>query len=256
MLEHWATARVGRALHLPSGVPTPRLATQPPPPGWLYQFGHRRGAELDHTRLRWYRDQTWTYRVTARAIVPAILRGWARVTVDGLENVPSSGPVILAANHRDNLDPYLLFVLLSRPVHVAARPDGFGTGALCALWRRLGAFPADAWGVRHAVSLLAHGGVVAMFPQAMTSRELGQAKGATGVVALRSGAPVVPVAITGTDTVHATRLLSGRARIAVRFGRPVRFVRAAGAPRSRVAADEILQLIGALLSEAAADLPT
>ena len=59
--------------------------------------------------------------------------------------MPSSGPVIVVANHRDNLDPYLLLWLLPRPVHVAARQDGFGTGALCALWRTLGAFPADAW---------------------------------------------------------------------------------------------------------------
>ena len=77
--------------------------------------------------------------------------------VEGLENVPLTGPVILAANHRDNLDGLLLLYLLPRTVHFAARTDGFGTGTLYAFWRRLGTFPADAWGMRHALSLLADG---------------------------------------------------------------------------------------------------
>src|SRR6202011_1770463 len=100
-----------------------------------------------------------------------------RLTVDGLDNVPRTGPVILAANHRDNLDPYLLLYLLPRLVHVAARPDAFGPGGLCGIWRRLAAFPADAWGMRYALSILAEGGVVAVFPQAMISAELGNASG-------------------------------------------------------------------------------
>ena len=122
---------------------------------------------LAHSRLRWYRDETWLYRFTARRLIPAALRLCADVSLEGLEHVPTSGPVILAANHRDNLDGYLLLHLVPRTVHAAARPNAFGTGALCAFWRRLCAFPADAWGMRHALSLLADGGVVAVFPQAM-----------------------------------------------------------------------------------------
>src|ERR671939_8043 len=68
--------------------------------------------------------------------LPAELGLLARLRVEGLDNVPPSGPVILAANHRDNLDGYLLMHLIPRMVHVAARPSAFGTGCLCAVWRR------------------------------------------------------------------------------------------------------------------------
>jgi 1-acyl-sn-glycerol-3-phosphate acyltransferase len=208
----------------------------------------RQSPALDHGRLRWYRDATRTYRLAALYIVPALLKPFARVTVEGLENIPRMGPVILAANHRDNLDAYLLLHLVPRMIHVAGRPDAFGTGPLCALWRLLGAFPADAWGMRHALTLLADGGVVAIFPQAMISGELSKARGAVGLLALRSGAPVVPIAITGTDSVHASCAMTKRAPISVRFGPPITFSRNAhGAPRSLAVADQILRHVGALL---------
>jgi 1-acyl-sn-glycerol-3-phosphate acyltransferase len=218
---------------------------------WTHRLRRRESPTLDYARLRWYREAGRTYHLTAGYIVPAVLGLLARVDVEGLADVPLTGPVILAANHRDNLDPYLLLHLVPRTVHVAARPDAFGTGGLCAIWRRLGAFPADGWGMRHALTLLADGGVVAVFPQAMISQEVGRASGAVGLLALRSGAPVVPIAIRGTQAVHATVPFVNRAAVSVRFGAPLTFTRpAAGAPRSRAVADEILQSVRALLDEA------
>jgi 1-acyl-sn-glycerol-3-phosphate acyltransferase len=170
--------------------------------------------------------------------------------VKGLENVPSTGPVILAANHPDNLDPYLLLYLVPRMVHVAARPDGFGTGGLCAVWRRLGAFPADAWGLRYALGLLAEERIVAVFPQATISASVGRASGAVGLLALRSGAPVVPIAITGTDRVHVGRSLVKPACISVRFGEPITFNSSAfGGQRSLAVAHQILELVQGLMPE-------
>ena len=220
------------------------------PLGWAHRMRRRESRFLDHSRLRWYRDDTRTYRLTAGYLVPAALRVLARVEVQGLEHVPPTGPVILAANHPDNWDGYLLLHLVPRTVHVAARPDAFGTGGLCAFWRRLGVFPADAWGMHYALTLLADGGIVAVFPQAMISRELCRASGAVGLLALRSGAPVVPIAISGTEAVHVTHPFLKRAQVSVRFGPPVTFARSgAGAPGSLAVADEILQHIGALLYE-------
>jgi 1-acyl-sn-glycerol-3-phosphate acyltransferase len=217
---------------------------------WTRRLRRRESPTLDYAHLRWYRDASRTYRLTAGYIVPAVLALLARVDVEGLANVPRTGPVILAANHRDNLDPYLLLHLVPRTVHIAARPDAFGTGGLCALWRRLGAFPADGWGMRHALTLLADGGVVAVFPQGRISREVGRASGAVGLLALRSGAPVVPIAISGTEAVHATVPFLNRAAVSVRFGAPMTFTRIdAGAPRSRAVADAILQSVRALLDE-------
>jgi 1-acyl-sn-glycerol-3-phosphate acyltransferase len=220
------------------------------PLGWVHQMRHRQSPSLDYTRLRWYRDSTRMYRLTAGYIVPIILKPFAQVVVEGLENVPPTGPVILAPNHRDNLDGYLLMHLVPRMVHAAGRPDAFGTGALCSIWRRLGVFPADGWGMRHALTLLAEGRVVGIFPQAMISGELGKASGAVGLLALRSGAPVIPIAISGTDAVNATCPFMKRAAIFVRFGPPMTFARSGPcAPRSRAVADEILRRVGALLNE-------
>jgi 1-acyl-sn-glycerol-3-phosphate acyltransferase len=158
--------------------------------------------------------------------------------------------VILAANHHDNLDAFLLVHLVPRFVHFAARRDGFGTGGLCALWRRLGAFPADAWGMRYALSLLADGGVVALFPQGKISKDLGTRCGAAGLLALHSGAPVVPIAIRATEAVRLSSFVLRREAIRVRFGTPVSFTR--GGPttgRSREITLEILRHIQVLLAD-------
>jgi 1-acyl-sn-glycerol-3-phosphate acyltransferase len=221
------------------------------PMRWTHGLRRRESATLDYARLQWYRDPTRTYQTTARHMVPAVLRPLARLEVQGLANVPLTGPVILAPNHRDNLDPYLLLYLVPRTVHIAARPDAFGTGTLCAFWRRLGAFPADAWGMRYALTLLLDGSAVAVFPQARISRDLGHARGAVGLLALRSGAPVVPIAISGTEAVHPIRPFLKRAHLSVTFGAPMTFARSSRAPRSLEVADEILQSIRALLEEQA-----
>jgi 1-acyl-sn-glycerol-3-phosphate acyltransferase len=211
---------------------------------------YRERLALDHSRLRWYRDETTTYRLTARRILPIGLRPLAHVWVVGLDNVPPTGPVILAANHYDNLDAYLLMHLVPRQLHFAARPDGFGTGSLCAIWRRLGAFPADAWGIRYGLRLLAEDGVVGVFPQGKISRDFVTQCGAAGVLALHSGAPVVPVAIRGTEDIHLSSMLRARVNVRVRLGPPLRFSRSAsGIHRSRAVSDDILQHIQALLTD-------
>jgi 1-acyl-sn-glycerol-3-phosphate acyltransferase len=217
---------------------------------WIHGMRYRERRVLDYSSLRWYRERTTTYGVTAHCIVPTGLRALARISVTGLENVPSTGPIILAANHFDNLDAFLLLHLVPRQVHFAARPDGFGTGALCALWRRLGAFPADAWGIRYGLKLLAENAAVGVFPQGTISRDLVTQCGAAGVLALYSGAPVVPIAIRGTDDVHLSSILTRRVDVRVRFGAPVEFSRCgAGALRSRAVSDEILHHIQGLLTD-------
>jgi 1-acyl-sn-glycerol-3-phosphate acyltransferase len=216
---------------------------------WAHALRHRAWAPLDYASLRWYRDVTNTYRLTADYLAPAGVRLMARLTIEGLEHIPAAGAVILAANHRDNLDAPLLMHVVPRALHFAARPDGFGTGGLCAYWRRLGAFPADAWGMRHGLTLLADGRVVALFVQGRISPKLETTSGATGLLALRSGAPVIPVAISGTEAVHMHCLFGARAPIRIRFGAPITFVDSGrGGARSLAICGEILERIGVLLS--------
>ena len=218
--------------------------------GWIRGMRYRERAVLDHSRLRWYRETTAAYRLTAQCIVPTGLNAIARISVTGLKNVPPTGRVILAANHVDNLDAYLLMHLVPRHVNFVARPDGFGTGALCAVWRRLGAFPGDAWGIRYGLRLLAEDAAVGVFPQGTISRELMTRCGIAGVLALYSGAPVVPVAIRGTDDIHLSSVLAGRVDVCVRFGSPLEFSRCgADTLRSRAVSDNILHHIQALLTD-------
>ena len=211
---------------------------------WIHGMRYRDARVLEHARFRWYPDVTLTYRLIAGCIVPTGLGPLARVSVSGLEHIPSTGPLILAANHGDNLDAYLLMHVVPRHVHFAARPDGFGTGYLCAIWRRLGAFPVDAWGIRYGLTLLAHDRVVGVFPQGTISQDLVTRCGAAGVLALRSGAPVVPVAIQGTQDVHLSSMLVRRAQVRVRFGTALTYSRGgAETLRSRAVSDDILQHI-------------
>jgi 1-acyl-sn-glycerol-3-phosphate acyltransferase len=215
----------------------------------MHGMRYRERRVLDHSRLQWYQEITTTYAVTAQCIVPTALRALARISVTGLDNVPPTGPIILAANHFDNLDAYLLMHLVPRQVHFAARPDAFGTGMLCAIWRRLGAFPADAWGIRYGLKLLAKNAAVGVFPQGTISSDLVTQCGAAGMLALYSGAPVVPIAIKGTDDLHLGSILRRRVHVRVRFGSPVVFSRCgAGALRSRAVSDEILHQIEELLT--------
>jgi len=74
--------------------------------------------------------------------------------------------------------------------------------------------------------------------------------GAAGVLALHSGAPVVPIGIGGTDDVHLSSLVRGRVHVRVRFGTPLQFSRSgAGALRSRAVSDDILHHIQQLLPD-------
>src|SRR5262249_2667361 len=88
--------------------------------------------------------------------------------------------------------------------------------------------------------------VVCLFPQARISQTLGPASGAVGVLARWSGAPVVPVAITGTEDVHAHWPFA-RPTLRVRFGTPMRFEH--HGLRSLDVADQILQSVASLLAD-------
>jgi 1-acyl-sn-glycerol-3-phosphate acyltransferase len=106
--------------------------------------------------------------------------------------------------------------------------------------------------MRYALSLLADGDAVALFAPGTISRRLDTTNGAVGLLALYSGAPVIPVAISGTDTVHLSSLLTDRAEVRVRFGPPLVFSRdGRGSSRSQAVADDIVRHIAALLPQGA-----
>ena len=170
-----------------------------------------------------------------------------RWEVRGREHVPAEGPLLVVANHFSWLDPPLVGTVLPRKVHFMAKQELFRNPLVARILRRLGAFPVrrgqpDRWALRHALQLLQEGRVVAMFPEGTRSRgPLGPFEPGAALVALKSGAPVLPVAIAGPYR------LGGRVR--VRIGPPLRWERAGGEGSIEAVTDRMRQAIAALLAE-------
>ena len=180
-----------------------------------------------------------TGRVLYRAlhtIVPPVARAIWRPTVRGLENVPRTGPVILASNHLSFVDSLVIPILVPRKVVFLAKSDYFtGTGVRGAVSRAwftgLGMLPVDRDDSRAALAsldtaleVLGRGEAFGIYPEGTRSRDGRLYRGRTGVahLALTAGCPIVPVGLTGTERVQPVG--SSRPRvvpITVEFGRPI-----------------------------------
>jgi 1-acyl-sn-glycerol-3-phosphate acyltransferase len=130
-------------------------------------------------------------------------RSFYRVRVYGLDRLPQRGPFIVAANHVTVHDPILLGAFLHPGIRFMAKAELFEVPGLGHVIRRFGAFPVRRQGigigaVRHAIRLLGKGQVVGIFPEGTRSRTgaLLPAKPGVGFIAVRSGVPIVPVAIS------------------------------------------------------------
>ncbi|MGP4028407.1 lysophospholipid acyltransferase family protein [Actinomadura sp. 3N407] len=182
--------------------------------------------------------------------------------VSGLAHVPRVGPVILAANHLAFLDSFLLPLIVPRRVHFLGKHEYFtGAGAkgrtAATFFRSVGAIAVDRSGGRAALdaldtsaAVLESGGAFAIHPEGTRSPDGRLYRGRTGVarLAMRTGAPVVPVAIQGTDKVQPRgQAVPKPGRVGLRIGEPMDFAgRDAGVPRGRAArqiTDEIMEEI-------------
>jgi 1-acyl-sn-glycerol-3-phosphate acyltransferase len=191
-----------------------------------------------------------------------IARVFFALEIEGAEHVPAAGPVILAPNHVSYVDPVLIAISIRRRVHSMAKKELFRNRAMARFLRALQGFPitrerVDPSSVKHALSLLAAGHVVVIFPEGTRGdgQTLGPAKSGIGVVAARSGACVVPVFHWGSERIlpRGARWLR-RAPLRIRFGPPLRFC-TGGAAGSRDRVDrEAAEAFGRQLMEAIAAL--
>jgi 1-acyl-sn-glycerol-3-phosphate acyltransferase len=147
----------------------------------------------------------------------------ARVRLNGIENVPEEGPFIIAANHLSWTDIPLIPLNLQRKVVYMAKEEYFNS-KIAWLVRFLGAFPvkrgeADRQALRAAEEQLKKGSILVIFPEGTRSRTLALAKAhaGMGMIALRSGVPVVPVAIWGSELV----VKRFRPRVTISYGEPI-----------------------------------
>src|SRR3954451_19953844 len=194
-----------------------------------------RQLELYHERTRRRGVHTLVYWI-ARAILEPAMLVWFRVRRTGRHHIPD-GPVILAANHRSFLDPFIVGICLRRPIYFVAKRELFKNPLIGWILNCLGAFPirrgsADEESIETANQLLERGQAVVIFPEGTRQRRgsLGEPKRGVGRRALMSGAPVVPIAITGSE--HARRgWLIRPVKVKVRCGAPLSFPRVENASK-------------------------
>src|ERR671924_583936 len=150
----------------------------------------------------------WIYDL-ARVIltIPTILIYRARAI--GVENVPATGPVILAPNHFSQWDHFFAAVYLRRRVQFMAKSQLFTNPILTYIFEHGGVFPVrrghhDEEAFVTANTILDRGGMVLMYAEGgrSRSRELGEPKRGVGRLALESWVPVIPVAIHGSAGVR------------------------------------------------------
>jgi 1-acyl-sn-glycerol-3-phosphate acyltransferase len=157
-----------------------------------------------------------------RTFLPAIIK----VEVKGLENIPKSGPLILASNHLTNYDVFPMQMKIRRPLFFMAKSELHKNPILDAALRSLGAFPVhrgkrDQWALDHAVKVLEHNQVLAMFPEGTRSKGRGLRAGKTGVarLAIKTGCPILPVAIDGSQKMFNN--FPRRTTISIIIGPPI-----------------------------------
>ncbi|HET8524573.1 MAG TPA: lysophospholipid acyltransferase family protein [Thermomicrobiales bacterium] len=154
--------------------------------------------------------ERYTLRGRPRSIVRRILYMlfWVLIgfRIKHIERAPATGPVIVVANHLHNADPILTEVAFPRAIHYMAKKEVFAVPVVQLIVRWVGAFPvdrgkADRSAIRRANAALQHGIPVGLFPEGTRSptRALQKAHGGAGLLALTSGAPVLPLAVTGTE---------------------------------------------------------
>jgi 1-acyl-sn-glycerol-3-phosphate acyltransferase len=167
----------------------------------------------------------------ARAVLLPFFLVYFRLERIGREHIPESGPVLLAANHRSFLDPFVIGTLTRRPVYYVAKRELFERRWQAWLLNGLGAFPVDrgtgdAGAMDTARAILERGDCVVIFPEGTRVRRgpLGEPHRGVGRLALQTGARVVPVAVIGTADVRRGWRIRPR-KVRIRCGRPLGFPR-------------------------------
>jgi glycerol-3-phosphate dehydrogenase (NAD(P)+) len=166
---------------------------------------------------------------SARAIIVPFCLLYFRMRRIGCEHIPRSGPLLLASNHRSFLDPFVIGTLTRRPIYYMAKRELFANPLVAWLLNGLGAFPVDRGAgdteaIETARAILARGDCVVLFPEGTRVRPgaLGQPRRGVGRLALLSGAPVVPLAVIGTEDVRRGWRIRPR-KVCVRVGAPLSF---------------------------------
>ncbi|GAA2441753.1 lysophospholipid acyltransferase family protein [Streptomyces glaucus] len=202
------------------------------------------------------------YHLLKYVLLGPLLRLVFRPRIEGLDNVPSSGPAIVAGNHLSFSDHFLMPAVLGRRITFLAKAEYFTGPGLrgrltAAFFRGAGQIPVDRSGkeagraaIREGLGVLRRGELLGIYPEGTRSHDGRLYKGKVGVavMALKAGVPVVPCAMIGTFEAQPPGRVVPRVRpVTIRFGEPLDFSRYAGLEDDRTVlravTDEIMYAI-------------
>jgi 1-acyl-sn-glycerol-3-phosphate acyltransferase len=149
-----------------------------------------------------------------------------KLTVTGLENLPSGEGFVLSSNHLEQVDSFLLIYAMQRPVFFMAKEEIFVHPASDFVVRRLGAFPVhrdklDRWTIKYALKVLQNGRPLGIYPEGGRSETNSLQEGKVGpaYLAIKGDSPIVPVAIVGTHRLFER--FPRRTPVTVQVGQPL-----------------------------------
>jgi 1-acyl-sn-glycerol-3-phosphate acyltransferase len=173
----------------------------------------------------------WRRRVMRLGVWNALYRFWIKIRVEGWDNIPADGPVLMMGNHINVIDPVVMISFFpDRDIVPLAKLEAFGQPLIRYFVRHWGAISvnrgeADMAAFKTALEYLRSGSIVMLYAEGHRSK-IGLTRGQEGSVyiALKANATVVPVAIWGTESFPVGWLKSlQRLPVHIRFGKPFRF---------------------------------
>jgi 1-acyl-sn-glycerol-3-phosphate acyltransferase len=202
-------------------------------------------------------EDPWLYKV-ARVVLPTTLAQLYHLRASGTENLPARGPAIIVINHQSDFDPPFIGVAFQRPLRYMAKSELFERPWFSWLIEHLGAFPiyrgeGDRDALRRSLEVLAAGQVLLMFPEGtrFTDGRVHEFFPGAGLIALRSGAPVVPAAMKGTELIRGDGRLPRLSHVRLLAGPPVALEDLAGRGSRAYAeaARRMMEAVGDLYGE-------
>jgi len=192
-----------------------------------------------------------------KPIAVFLMRAWFGLYVRWAEHGPASGPALIVSNHQSILDPPVIGGAARRQIYFLAKAELFRIPMFGSLIRALHARPvrregSDPGALRTAAQLLGEGKALLVFPEGTRSLNgrLGEGKPGVGMLAVTSGAPVVPVYVSGTlEALPKGSAWPRRSQVSVSFGPALHFKPRNGAGRKeryREAALEMMRGIAEL----------
>lgn len=161
-----------------------------------------------------------------RLVFGSIFTVFFRWKISGTENIPIQGAAIIASNHISNWDPPVIGTALPRRLRFMAKEELFSIPIFDKIISSLGAFPvkrgsADRTAIKTAISILENGEILGLFPEGTRSKngQLGKPEPGIALIAVKTGAPIIPAAIIGTNKIFSNGNLFPKFEVI--FGKPI-----------------------------------